>query len=115
MAKTKTREPEDVVTQETYEFPAEDDRADLLARLAELQAENERLRARAETPAAPPPQRVGDPSLPLWEVTLQCPTPLAFKTLRIHASDGHQAKMEYCRLNGIAAISKNPWVIQPVG
>ena len=107
MAKTKTREVEDTGGV-VYDFPPEDDRND-------LRAENERLRTRAETPTAPPPQRVGDPSLPLWEVSLAAQTPLAFKVLRIHAPDGHQAKMEYCRLNGIAAISKNPWSVVQVG
>jgi hypothetical protein len=55
----------------------------------------------------------GDHSLPLWEVSLNCPTPLAFKVLRVHAAAPDQAKMEFCRVNGISD-SRHDWKINRV-
>lgn len=91
-----------------------------------IRAENADLRRRLDLALAalPPNEKpgvgttlfappAGDRALPLWRVTLACPTPLTYQTLEVRAADAHQAKMEYCRRNGISD-SRHTWRIDRI-
>ena len=97
--------------------PAAPEKDPVLAELDRLREENAALLAKLDAartpPPAPPPKLMGDASLPLWRVRLVCPTPLHFPVLEIHAADSHQAKMEFCRQNGISD-SIHKWDIERV-
>jgi hypothetical protein len=58
----------------------------------------------AEAPAAPKrPTR--------YRVTLACPTPLLHRTLEVEAPGEEQAKLAFCKANGISD-SVHPWTIE---
>jgi hypothetical protein len=124
VAKKKQEEVEDQsealdFADEPDESPAPTDNVALLRQeldsvRAELQAARDQLKAGA-APKPPPPPTVGDERLPLWRVMLDAKTPLARPVMEIHAADGHQAKLEYCRTNGISMVSRNAWRIEKVG
>ena len=40
--------------------------------------------------------------LPSWLVTLNCPTPLAKRSLQVEAATEEEAKEAFCRENGIS-------------
>ncbi len=60
---------------------------------------------------APPAVAEEPPPMLRWSVTLNCPTPLAHKTLEVDAPDEHAAKLAYYQANGICD-SHHGWDIK---
>ena len=61
-----------------------------------------------------PNDAVAVTDLPSWDVSLNCPTPLAFKTLRVQAATEQEAWEKFMAANGICG-SQHDRTITRVG
>jgi hypothetical protein len=87
--------------------------AKLLAALRQLRGGEVSLSSLSSLSLPPP---IGDRQKKLWRVTLNMfnsPSPIAHRTLLIHAPDRHQAKLIFCEHNQIADMT-HAWDIQEV-
>lgn len=59
-------------------------------------------------------RRTVAPGKKLYRVTLNCPTPLAHKTLEVEAESEEEARKAYCRANAISG-SVHVWDVVRIG